>query len=520
MYKRLLLLTLALLLALSAAPAALAETEYWTVVANSANLSPVNGLLALKTADLGRYALVNTQGEVLTTEPYTYLAPESSFGFFRTEVSVPDGIHCKGLIDAAGRVLVPPEYFKVDIINEHWQIGTKLIAATSEDNDVSYTNYSTNAKTFYRYDTHDFYFDGVKVGTLSRAEKDEYSVYGHGEYITVRDRLGAYHNYNRNMEESPLQVTSSSEYVYERANDRYVYFHTGSGQRAFFPECTLTPEEVDFPYLLTDGLYYDLQGNRVFDPKVHYTGISRFDGSYALIRLNGLYGIIDAQGNQLLPIEYDKIGDNEDRLFQYGYAAVVKDGKLGFVNARGALTAPYSYSANAASLYGCFARIKDLDGSYIVISAAVGELPERYQDVSFPGYYGCMAFVAKNADGLLGVVGLNGETLVPFDAANRSINVTLDGRVAMVYRGNSLYVIYLLDEQEMPQAAAPAPAAPTDDESWTCPNGHSGNTGKFCGECGAPRPVAISNTCPNCGYDFGDQTPSKFCPECGTKQHD
>ena len=62
---------------------------------------------------------------------------------------------------------------------------------------------------------------------------------------------------------------------------------------------------------------------------------------------------------------------------------------------------------------------------------------------------------------------------------------------------------------------APAPtAAPaaSDDGSWTCENGHSGNTGNFCTECGAARPAAHS--CQSCGYDFGDTTP-KFCPNCG-----
>ena len=27
-----------------------------------------------------------------------------------------------------------------------------------------------------------------------------------------------------------------------------------------------------------------------------------------------------------------------------------------------------------------------------------------------------------------------------------------------------------------------------DDGTWTCENGHAGNTGKFCSECGAKKP--------------------------------
>ena len=514
MQKRLLALILAAVLALSAGAVAAAETETWSITANDVSLNKVSNTLGVKSADLGRYALVNTRGEVLTQEPYIYLSADGTYGYFKTEVDAPDGIHGKGLIDSAGKTLVPAQYYSVEIVNAHWQIGTTLIPATSEDNDVSRTNYSNGTKTFYRYNTHDFYFDGQKVGTLTRAEKDEYGTYGYGEYICVRDRIGAYHYFDKEMNESPLTVTSSGEYAYERVNGKYIYYHVGSGQKAFVPECTLTPGQVANPYLESDGLYYDLQGNQVFTPKVHYASVSRFDGRFALIRLNSLYGVIDGEGNQVLPAEYDSIGDYEDHLFQFGYAAVVKEGKLGFADSHGNITAPFSYSASAANVYGCFARIKDLDGNYIVISGAVGELPERYTDVSFPGYYGCMAFVARNAAGAYGVVGLNGETLVPFDAANRSINLTVDGRVAVVYRGSNQYLVYVLDEQTLPEA----PEQPADDGTWTCSKGHSGNTGNFCPVCGEPKPA--ENKCPNCNHDFGDQEPSKFCPECGYKLHD
>lgn len=54
------------------------------------------------------------------------------------------------------------------------------------------------------------------------------------------------------------------------------------------------------------------------------------------------------------------------------------------------------------------------------------------------------------------------------------------------------------------QAAAPAPKS----DSWTCGCG-AVNTGKFCGECGSPRPAA-SWTC-----SCGTVNTGKFCSECG-----
>lgn len=54
-------------------------------------------------------------------------------------------------------------------------------------------------------------------------------------------------------------------------------------------------------------------------------------------------------------------------------------------------------------------------------------------------------------------------------------------------------------------------------EGWTCSCGHTGNTGKFCAECGSPKPVQQSDgswNCPQCGT----KNTGKFCAECGTRR--
>lgn len=71
------------------------------------------------------------------------------------------------------------------------------------------------------------------------------------------------------------------------------------------------------------------------------------------------------------------------------------------------------------------------------------------------------------------------------------------------------------------QAAAPPlsqtmqqPAA----QSWTCRCGAL-NTGKFCQECGNPKPSAVPvYKCDKCGWEPSDPSnPPKFCPECGDR---
>ena len=73
----------------------------------------------------------------------------------------------------------------------------------------------------------------------------------------------------------------------------------------------------------------------------------------------------------------------------------------------------------------------------------------------------------------------------------------------------NLYQMGAQQQAAQPAPAAPAaPAAPTN--GWTCKCGKTGNTGKFCGECGSPKPADDSWTC-SCGaVNHG-----KFCAECG-----
>ncbi|MBQ2770963.1 MAG: SPFH domain-containing protein, partial [Clostridia bacterium] len=61
--------------------------------------------------------------------------------------------------------------------------------------------------------------------------------------------------------------------------------------------------------------------------------------------------------------------------------------------------------------------------------------------------------------------------------------------------------------------AQQAPAAAPVQGGWDCACGAKGNTGKFCGECGQPKPQKNGWTCA-----CGSVNKGKFCPECGAKK--
>ena len=64
-----------------------------------------------------------------------------------------------------------------------------------------------------------------------------------------------------------------------------------------------------------------------------------------------------------------------------------------------------------------------------------------------------------------------------------------------------------------PECGSPKPA---DTEGWTCSCG-TVNKGKFCQNCGAKKPAGVPQyRCDKCGWEpEKGATPPKFCPECG-----
>ena len=85
--------------------------------------------------------------------------------------------------------------------------------------------------------------------------------------------------------------------------------------------------------------------------------------------------------------------------------------------------------------------------------------------------------------------------------------------------------LYQMDAQQNGMGMQQAQAAPVQGQApkmqapvlgWTCSCG-AVNKGRFCSECGKPKPAAVKQyKCNKCGWVPEDPTnPPKFCPECG-----
>lgn len=511
MRKSFLALVMCVCLLVAGLPAAHADTVVSTTLRDwySAELNEYTNTIMVHERN-GAYYLVDKDGNKISQD-YADMTQRS------TIYRVSDGAHT-GIIDGrTGQVLVPCEYDHADAAysgNSTWLLGYRLSeTGTEQSNDFYSTNYSTGVKTYYMIESTDFYFKGTKVGTLPRSEfTNNTSVTVHGDYMFMKTGSG-YTAYTPSFTSRPTDGGSSSEYTSSNV-------HQGTGQQAFTASCTLTPDEVERSVMVNNNFFYDLQGNLMFTAKNPYSSTSINDKNYARVRMNdGKYGVIDMQGNEIIPPVCDEIG-YDNQYFASGYQAVSVDGKIGYYNAQGEITCPFVYAYSSASVRGAFASLKDLTGGYIVLSGAMGELPMHFEDVDLNLYSSATCFTGKDNNGCVGVMDAYGNILVPFDGTftkyTWNLNVSRDGTLILGKNASNQYVVYQVEKSS---GTAGAAQGQPDDGTWTCPTcGQEGNTSKFCPSCGTQKPEAAAPlTCASCGYTLAEGETAVFCPNCGSK---
>ena len=518
MRKRLLALlaVLAVLTTLSAAPA-LGEAGFTDISARTLVINRNSDTLGCMFADSKLYCLINPDGTRITEDLYNSITALSEGPFFKVETESEDGIHDEGIIDDQGKVIVPAQYADVHAVSDRWAYGVKLTPSTADDKDYTFTFLGSGEKQYFRVDTVDFYYRGDLAGTLKRSDFEGYPT-AFGDYICVSTQERNRKYYNSLMELAPEQKDAYGEYSTAYKDGRTIYTHNGTGQTAFAPGCTLSPDEVVKAIAFEKGKFLNLQGDEAFTTERTYENMRDAHGDYAIVTLDGKSGLIDNAGREIIPPEYDELGNYEDRYLEYGVISAVKDGKFGYLDAEGNVTCSFTYAKDIVRNYGPVATVQNLDGTYIVLSGTAGELPEHYAEVNMSN--NARAFLAKTADGNEILIDMNGKTLIG-DAGDNYISFNRAATVAFHRADYNLYRIYTFDPADSAPAAANAGAAPTAsaaDSAWTCANGHKGNTGSYCSVCGRPNPALTEGTaCPVCGTVYPADYAPDYCPADGTQ---
>ncbi len=543
--KKTLAWLLALLLTFCMSTAALAEfhvVSSYTLEANELYLNRKTNAMAVLKRNSSTFVLINADGQELTSAPYIHMDDESFF----FEVAVEPGVNVLGLIDSEGNEVMPMAYGDVEALSDRWTMGVVLEEATVDNYDYQ----SQDGDAFYLTSAYDFYFHGAKVGSLGRTEYKYGTAYGN--YLYIEDESGNESYYDSTFTKSAYTGDGSSLEYEERYSD-HSFWHCGSGQQAFVPGCTLTPDEVAVSVKCINNQFFDLQGNLLFSAASPYDVVREPKNGYMQVKAFGKCGLIDMTGREVVPCQYDTIyGEN---YFASGYVYVVKDGKVGYVDRNGNETTEFKYSEDAVKpSVGPFTELRDLEGNLILIAAGVGELPETYSEFARGNVEPCPLLVVATDDEHAGVIDLYGNMLIPADGTYDDVYDLMlsdDGTVVVGIgwdqQGEVVRTVYRIEHTAPEAAASDAPAgrdlpaaasllqgasnAPAENaatevpaaagqdagaEGWSCPSCGTQNAGNFCTECGTARPEQ-SASCASCGYVFENGVPMKFCPNCGAK---
>ncbi len=140
--------------------------------------------------------------------------------------------------------------------------------------------------------------------------------------------------------------------------------------------------------------FVDLNGRTVVQHQ--YEKVTQFGDGHALVSVNGSkFSVIDKRGNEVAPAMFDNAkmeGYND------GLAAVVYEGKWGFVNTKGEIVIPFEYEEVTSFSEGKAAVLMDGYWGYVDTAGEFAVLPEFEQAGAFYKLKGRPVALAKEGD--------------------------------------------------------------------------------------------------------------------------
>lgn len=372
-------------------------------------------------------------GTALTENIYYSLAYEK--GIVIALKNGAEGINSYGGFLADGTLIMPFEYGNISGLNENWAVGVTFVAGTAEEHD--YSIYVVGGDDIYaNIERADIYNLASKtcVATLTREQYKRAEAFG--EYINIQDRNGDTITYDATFN----PVGEPLRYIDDNSNV------PGAVQRFSFNGKTGLKDSDDNVVMAPE---YDI----VFD---------FYDGCYAMVELDGQRGLVDIEGNLVVPTVYDDMilgikgpADPGTSYNNVGYFCVEKDGMYGFVRAGGEVTCEPAYAKTDVKVYGASLTFEDSKGvTHIVAGDGVETVLDAYE--RYDALNGCYGYYysVTNADGLSGVIDFHGNVIVPCE--HKSVRVSGSGKYLLTDTNYGLKMGVF--EINYPDSEASAPA--------------------------------------------------------------
>lgn len=372
-------------------------------------------------AETRLYGLYSTAGEALIPCEYGFL---DYAGFDCFEVINEEGLNNHALIGADGRELTAWEYAAFEVISDRWCLAVVLEPTEGELYDYSGGFMGGGDRYLVtRYDVIDLKA-GQKVGSLDRAACGR--AVAHGDYLYVEDREEAIHVYDETL----TPVDAAVEYLHTAYDVEDGKATCLSDGKVIAENVFSVSEDSDTGYIKVRGnsksALVDAEGN-VLIP-MEFDSIGTVYDDCAPVENDGMKGLYDIAGGRLaVPCEYDDILyfglGTVNRYAHNGYVCVQKGDKVGFADLEGNVTCELKYAASGVTQHGCTLTVTDLDGAIYIVAGDGTQTRTDYSEISkHSGGDGSLLVVAK--DDAYGLVDWHGNIVLPLEYKSYDITVT------------------------------------------------------------------------------------------------
>lgn len=382
------------------------------------------------------YSINTVDGTALTGALYVNL--EGTKGYIVAAQVNADPVNAFGVFDVTGKNVVPFQYGDVRMESSEWALGIVLGSATSDNYDYK----NGNGDTFYLIQTVDVYHlpEGKLLATLNRDQFLDAEAVNH--CLNIQDRAsGVISCYDAEFNQVGTDLKDLTSDTYAPADYEY---YAENGQRGI----------------------KDADGNVIMPPS--FRSIDGYKRGYFLVSTGDKVGLADQNGNVVVAAEYDRIKSNSympldsegsySAYVAFGYACVVLDGKMGYVDLNGNVTCTPTYAEKSfENNFGISATLVDLEGKTHIVSAdGVDTVVEGYANIAHLEYTAGIYY--KVYDGsCYGMIDWHGNEILPCQYA--SVATSSDGQYALVSVDYDHYEIYRLSYP----AGGEASAAPVEE---------------------------------------------------------
>ena len=389
-----------------------------------------------------KYGLMDDTGAVLVPLQYESRISHVAGAFFsvRSEDDGEDAINTLALIDAKGSLLTEYAYGDFVAVDENWVLGVQLQETTGEPYD--YSGLFGGKYLISGVDVFNFARDG-KAGALTRDQYKRAKAVGES-HLLVADRNDQVQLYDSALQ--PVESTFTSLY------DEEIYVADVNMEKCAVSRATgeTIARGVDRVNSISrSGLFWarpvggsawglmDRTGDFLSAVEYDSTYSANY-GGYMKVSRDNKIGLLSLENGQLaVPCQYDDVlyGYTSNSYVNNGYAAVVSDGKVGFVDLEGNVTCEPRYAKSAVTVLGCTLYAADMDGTVTVV-AADGTVSRGLKALKEYGCSGDGYFLSVQGENdLWGIVDWHGEEVVPCQASS---NYTVRGSDLVIYN-DTLY---------------------------------------------------------------------------------